>query len=162
MLTARTSERQGRLIDSDETPRWRRRSARAISDERARRSTLAAYLAAQEKKSLLRFLTCGCVDDGKSTLIGRLLYDSEAALRGPAGGAGEGLARSTARPATTSISRCWSTGWRPSASRASPSTSPTASSRPTSASSSSPTRPATSSTRATWRPAPRTPSSPSS
>ncbi len=38
--------------------------------------TLAAYLAEQERKSLLRFLTCGSVDDGKSTLIGRLLYDS--------------------------------------------------------------------------------------
>ena len=38
---------------------------------------LAAYLAEQEKKSLLRFLTCGSVDDGKSTLIGRLLYDSK-------------------------------------------------------------------------------------
>lgn len=38
---------------------------------------LAAYLAQQEKKSLLRFLTCGSVDDGKSTLIGRLLFDSK-------------------------------------------------------------------------------------
>jgi len=38
---------------------------------------LKAYLEAQEKKSLLRFLTCGSVDDGKSTLIGRLLYDSK-------------------------------------------------------------------------------------
>lgn len=35
------------------------------------------YLAAHEKKSLLRFLTCGSVDDGKSTLIGRLLYDTK-------------------------------------------------------------------------------------
>ena len=40
-------------------------------------SDLRAYLAQQEKKSLLRFLTCGSVDDGKSTLIGRLLYDSK-------------------------------------------------------------------------------------
>ena len=40
-------------------------------------SDLAKFLAAQEKKSLLRFLTCGSVDDGKSTLIGRLLYDSK-------------------------------------------------------------------------------------
>src|SRR5436189_6424928 len=40
-------------------------------------SDLQQYLAAQEKKSLLRFLTCGSVDDGKSTLIGRLLYDSK-------------------------------------------------------------------------------------
>jgi len=38
---------------------------------------LKSFLAAQEKKSLLRFLTCGSVDDGKSTLIGRLLYDSK-------------------------------------------------------------------------------------
>jgi bifunctional enzyme CysN/CysC len=38
---------------------------------------VVAYLAAQEKKSLLRFLTCGSVDDGKSTLIGRLLYDTK-------------------------------------------------------------------------------------
>jgi bifunctional enzyme CysN/CysC len=45
--------------------------------EKEQTSELAAYLAAQEKKSLLRFLTCGSVDDGKSTLIGRLLYDSK-------------------------------------------------------------------------------------
>jgi bifunctional enzyme CysN/CysC len=36
-----------------------------------------AYLAQHETKELLRFLTCGSVDDGKSTLIGRLLYDSK-------------------------------------------------------------------------------------
>ncbi len=35
------------------------------------------YLQAQEAKSLLRFITCGSVDDGKSTLIGRLLYESK-------------------------------------------------------------------------------------
>ena len=36
-----------------------------------------AYLARHSAKSLLRFITCGSVDDGKSTLIGRLLYDSK-------------------------------------------------------------------------------------
>ena len=36
-----------------------------------------AYLKQHESKELLRFLTCGSVDDGKSTLIGRLLYDSK-------------------------------------------------------------------------------------
>jgi len=36
-----------------------------------------AYLERHQHKSLLRFLTCGSVDDGKSTLIGRLLYDSK-------------------------------------------------------------------------------------
>ena len=39
---------------------------------------IEAYLARHEKKELLRFLTCGNVDDGKSTLIGRLLHDTHA------------------------------------------------------------------------------------
>ena len=38
---------------------------------------IVAYLAAHEQKSMLRFITCGSVDDGKSTLIGRLLYDTK-------------------------------------------------------------------------------------
>ncbi|WP_417811219.1 sulfate adenylyltransferase subunit CysN [Thalassospira alkalitolerans] len=38
---------------------------------------ILGYLKAQEEKSLLRFITCGSVDDGKSTLIGRLLWDSK-------------------------------------------------------------------------------------
>jgi bifunctional enzyme CysN/CysC len=38
---------------------------------------IEAYLDQHERKDLLRFLTCGSVDDGKSTLIGRLLYDSK-------------------------------------------------------------------------------------
>jgi bifunctional enzyme CysN/CysC len=38
---------------------------------------IEAYLLAHQHKSLLRFITCGSVDDGKSTLIGRLLYDSK-------------------------------------------------------------------------------------
>ncbi|HUL46878.1 MAG TPA: sulfate adenylyltransferase subunit CysN [Steroidobacteraceae bacterium] len=37
---------------------------------------LGAYLEAHDRMSLLRFITCGSVDDGKSTLIGRLLYES--------------------------------------------------------------------------------------
>ena len=38
---------------------------------------ISAYLAQHERKELLRLLTCGSVDDGKSTLIGRLLHDSK-------------------------------------------------------------------------------------
>ena len=38
---------------------------------------VVAYLEAHENKTLLRFITCGSVDDGKSTLIGRLLYESK-------------------------------------------------------------------------------------
>lgn len=40
-------------------------------------SDILAYLDQHENKDLLRFLTCGSVDDGKSTLIGRLLFDSK-------------------------------------------------------------------------------------
>jgi bifunctional enzyme CysN/CysC len=46
-----------------------------VSDLIAR--DIEAYLHQHEHKSLLRFITCGSVDDGKSTLIGRLLYDSK-------------------------------------------------------------------------------------
>ncbi|MEC8715869.1 MAG: GTP-binding protein, partial [Pseudomonadota bacterium] len=38
---------------------------------------IEAYLDQHQNKSMLRFITCGSVDDGKSTLIGRLLYDSK-------------------------------------------------------------------------------------
>ena len=38
---------------------------------------IRAYLQQHETKSLLRFITCGSVDDGKSTLIGRLLHDTK-------------------------------------------------------------------------------------
>jgi bifunctional enzyme CysN/CysC len=48
----------------------------AARDELIRRD-VAAYLRQHERKDLLRFLTAGSVDDGKSTLIGRLLYDSK-------------------------------------------------------------------------------------
>ncbi|QNP41153.1 sulfate adenylyltransferase subunit CysN [Lysobacter solisilvae (ex Woo and Kim 2020)] len=40
-------------------------------------AAVAAYLHQHETKGLLRFITCGSVDDGKSTLIGRLLYESK-------------------------------------------------------------------------------------
>jgi bifunctional enzyme CysN/CysC len=48
----------------------------ALASERAA-PALERRLAALERMSLLRFITCGSVDDGKSTLIGRLLYDSK-------------------------------------------------------------------------------------
>lgn len=48
----------------------------AIARQIAEQGGVEAYLYAQQNKSLLRFLTCGSVDDGKSTLIGRLLHDT--------------------------------------------------------------------------------------
>lgn len=47
-----------------------------IAKQIAEQGGVDAYLRAQQYKSLLRFLTCGSVDDGKSTLIGRLLHDT--------------------------------------------------------------------------------------
>src|SRR5690606_24052903 len=70
-------------------PRDRPRPGRVHGEEEARgvllmahvsdliEKDIDAYLHQHEHKSLLRFLTCGSVDDGKSTLIGRLLYDSK-------------------------------------------------------------------------------------
>jgi bifunctional enzyme CysN/CysC len=48
--------------------------------EAAASEALRAGLESMQEKSLLRFITCGSVDDGKSTLIGRLLYDSKLIL----------------------------------------------------------------------------------
>ena len=47
-----------------------------VQEEDLIRGNISEYLTRHETKDLLRFLTCGSVDDGKSTLIGRLLYDS--------------------------------------------------------------------------------------
>ncbi len=48
----------------------------SIAQQIASQGGAEAWLYAQQHKSMLRFLTCGSVDDGKSTLIGRLLYDT--------------------------------------------------------------------------------------
>ncbi len=109
---------------------------------------------------LLRFLTCGSVDDGKSTLIGRLLYDSAQVYEDQLEVAERDSKRPAAARAARSTFRFWSTASRPSASRASPSTWPIAISRRRGGNSSSPIRRAMCSTRATWRPARRIATSP--
>ncbi|MEQ9126120.1 MAG: sulfate adenylyltransferase subunit CysN [Alphaproteobacteria bacterium] len=48
-----------------------------MDDQARSAAALADYLKVHEEKGLLRLLTCGSVDDGKSTLIGRLLYDTK-------------------------------------------------------------------------------------
>jgi bifunctional enzyme CysN/CysC len=56
-------------MSSDETPSYQAQELIGTDIE--------AYLEQHQHKSMLRFITCGSVDDGKSTLIGRLLYDSK-------------------------------------------------------------------------------------
>ena len=51
-------------------------AARVTTPAEAAADQLASWLRAQEKKDLVRFVTIGSVDDGKSTLIGRLLHDA--------------------------------------------------------------------------------------
>ena len=75
-----------------------------------RRGSLAtddidAYLARHQKKELLRFLTCGSVDDGKSTLIGRLLHDTKMIYEDQLAAVTRDSGR-RARPAARSTSRC--------------------------------------------------------
>ena len=53
------------------------RTSHAYAPDALAASDIHAYLDAHAHKSMLRFITCGSVDDGKSTLIGRLLYDSK-------------------------------------------------------------------------------------
>ncbi|HRE20302.1 MAG TPA: GTP-binding protein, partial [Rhabdaerophilum sp.] len=60
--------------------------------------TNAAALAAPASKSLLRFITCGSVDDGKSTLLGRLLFETNSIFEDQA----EALERDSAKFGTTS------------------------------------------------------------
>lgn len=122
-----------------------------IAQQIANEGGVEAYLHAQQHKSLLRFLTCGSVDDGKSTLIGRLLHDTRQIYEDQL----SSLHNDSKRHGTGAKKldwRCWWTACRLSASRASPSTWPIATSRPKSANLSSPTPRGTGSTRAIWPP----------
>ena len=65
-----------------------------------------AYLKQHEHKELLRFITCGSVDDGKSTLIGRLLYDTKMIYEDQLVAARSRLEDASARRAATSIPHC--------------------------------------------------------
>ena len=159
LRTAGPRDRQGRAA----ARAWRRRSRRGISDGRyvpgpvyetdaLIAEDIDAYLDQHQHKTMLRFITCGSVDDGKSTLIGRLLYDSKmifedqlAALESDSKRVGtqgqeidfallvDGLAAEREQGITIDVAYRFFT--------------------PRSASSSSPTARGTSSTPATWSPA---------
>jgi len=58
-------------------PRFQRPDGRSSKIPNPENTSITAYLRQHETKPLLRFITCGSVDDGKSTLIGRLLHDSK-------------------------------------------------------------------------------------
>ncbi len=122
--------------------------AQQIADE----GGVEAYLHAQQYKSLLRFLTCGSVDDGKSTLIGRLLHDTRQIYEDQLSSLHNDSKRHGTRGEKLDR-RCWWTACRRSASRALPLMSPIATSLPKSANLLSPTPRGMSSTPVTWRPA---------
>jgi sulfate adenylyltransferase subunit 1 (EFTu-like GTPase family) len=64
-----------------------------------------AYLKQHEHKEMLRFLTCGSVDDGKSTLIGKLLYETKMIYEDQLAAIQRDSPR-TAPPGASSICRC--------------------------------------------------------
>ncbi len=107
------------------------------------------YLKAQEEKSMLRFITCGSVDDGKSTLIGRLLWDSKLIFEDHLAALKEDSKRVGTQGDEIDYALLLD-GCRRSGSRASPSMWLTAFSLPTSASSSLPIRLVMSSIPAIW------------
>ena len=87
-LLTSTSERQGRTIDKDQNSSLEQKNnkvifrciimnAKLFKTDPLISKNIEEYLKKHQNKSLLRFITCGSVDDGKSTLIGRLLYDSK-------------------------------------------------------------------------------------
>ena len=138
-----------------ERARWRRRSARDISDGPTHPALSDALPTPR-----LRLLTCGSVDDGKSTLIGRLLYEQKlifddqlAALEARFEEARHDRRRHRFRAAGRRARGRARAGHHD---RRRLSLFRDAARAP----SSSPTRPATSNIRATWRPAPPTPNSP--
>ena len=82
MLLTTSSERQGRVIDHDSAASMEKKKQEGYFYDGPqirphRRPTFRPTSKSHEHKSLLRFITCGSVDDGKSTLIGRLLYESK-------------------------------------------------------------------------------------
>ena len=84
MLLSTTSERQGRLIDSDADASMEKKTRRLFlmgRQEKIITQNIESILKLHEDKEMLRFITCGSVDDGKSTLIGRLLFDSKALFK---------------------------------------------------------------------------------
>ncbi len=111
---------------------------------------ILGYLKQHENKDLLRFLTCGNVDDGKSTLIGRLLYDSKLIY--------EDQLQAVTRDSKKSVRqvmhltwRFWSMVYKQSVSKALPLMWPIVISRLKNVSSLSRTRRDTNSTLVTWR-----------
>ena len=73
MYNVKTSERSGRLIDSEHHSSMEEKKEMVIFNK----NSIQPLFEKLKKKNILRIFTCGSVDDGKSTLIGRLLYDSK-------------------------------------------------------------------------------------
>ena len=125
----------------------------ALAQQIANEGGVEAWMIAQQHKSLLRFLTCGSVDDGKSTLIGRLLHDTRQIYEDQL----SSLHNDSKRHGTQGekLDLALLVACKLSANRASPLTWLTVISLPRSANLLSPTPLGTSSTPAIWRPAHR-------
>ena len=74
ILKSTVSERQGRAIDKDSNASMEQKTGRLFLMSS---SNLVKKIIKQNSLSTLSFITCGSVDDGKSTLLGRLLYEAQ-------------------------------------------------------------------------------------
>ena len=76
---ANISERQGRAIDKDTSDSMEKKKKKVIFRHEINKSiqNVNKYIADQTNLDTVNFITCGSVDDGKSTLIGRLLFESK-------------------------------------------------------------------------------------
>ncbi len=115
---------------------------------------ITAYLAQHERKEMLRLLTCGSVDDGKSTLIGRLLHDSKMIYEDQLAAITADSVKSGTTGGKLDLALLVD-GLQESANRASPLMWHIVIFQRQSANSSLPTPPVMSNTHATWPPAPQ-------
>ena len=58
-------------------PQWSKKRKKVISNDNGKNRNQKIYWTKQNKLDTLRFITCGSVDDGKSTLLGRMLYEAQ-------------------------------------------------------------------------------------
>ncbi len=121
-----------------------------IAQQIAEQGGVEAWLTAQQHKSLLRFLTCGSVDDGKSTLIGRLLHDTRQIYEDQLSSLQSDSKRHGTQGEKLDLALLVD-GLQAEREQGLPLMSPIAISPPKSVSSSSPTRQAMSSTPAIWQ-----------
>ena len=72
-------ERQAEQLTKMRMPQWSKKRKKVISNDNGK-NKIKKFITKQNKLDTLRFITCGSVDDGKSTLLGRMLCEAQLIL----------------------------------------------------------------------------------